>query len=74
MSEIVEVKYVVYVTTQIEHGTVDYIDERQDPPEAVLIGGERVPLLLSASLDRDCITSITVVPDRTAEGIFVSYE
>ena len=49
MSVYVEIKYASYVTTEV-NGEVDFIDQEVWPPEAVLVGGERVPLNISDNL------------------------
>ena len=56
----VDIKYVAYVTTEIE-GDVDHIDNDGPTPVAVLVGGERVELSLSESLDQEFIDDISIV-------------
>lgn len=56
----IDIKYVAYVTTEIE-GDVDYIDNDGNTPVAVLVGGERVALSLSDNLDQEFIDDISIV-------------
>ena len=60
MSVTVEIKYVAYVTTEVE-GEVRCIDEEVWPPVAVLESGERVVLEVSDNIGPSFVESIEVV-------------